>query len=418
VLAPALPPEVREPERPAPPDPAPAPARRGRALALRLSVPFVLTAAAGGMGYALWPENPSSTPSPIRAPAPSTPAAARPAVDPPTAATPVVRDPSPLAGVPTPADPDSDPGAIERQLEQIRAQARQQVVSLEVAQALATIDRALKLRADDGESRRLREAIVSFQQASVAAGRARQEAFRVGAPKAAPAAFQAGAGLEQDAAADRLQGRLDQATKGLRAARDEYARAVAQTNAAAAEAAASSRVSADPKAPVTSPPGSTAAASAPAADARSGSAPPSGSRGALPGTTAPPAGPPPAPVKPKKRSLFARLFTGSSEEKGVRDALKQYAAAFDVMSVNDLRAVYPSMPEAAVRRLFDDKQSYNLELEVQSIDVADDLASARAVCRVTQSFTTKDGKRQRAVAQTSRFTLVPRGAGWIIAQVQ
>jgi serine/threonine protein kinase len=374
--------------------------QRVRRSATRFGAPALVVLGTVVAGLVFWPDSPSNTPSPSQSALSKEPkdTSRNESKSIPRVAT-APDSPRPSKSPAPVASPDSAT-AFETQLETFRKRAQQQFAEGQMGQALETLEDVLKLKNDDRESRRLRDAINGFRKASTDTANARRDAIKVGAPRTAAATFGAGVQREEQADRDRRQGRIDQAMKGLSAAREAFSEATAE--ASAAEAAVPSTRPAERK-PTEAPGPVEAKKTAPPPPNPDVVAPPVNPD--TPAVATPPrAEPPPEP----------RL----NEDGRVRDTLGRYAAAYHALSVSDLKAVYPSVLEAAVRKSFEDKDSYDIDLQVQRIDISADARSATAVCRVTHAFQPKAGKRQLMPARVSTFTLTKLGNNWVIERIR
>jgi len=103
----------------------------------------------------------------------------------------------------------------------------------------------------------------------------------------------------------------------------------------------------------------------------------------------------------------------------VQAAIQRYAQAFERRDANALRAVWPSMGDkyTGYKSAFELANSIRMRVSIQSIDVANDGASALARAEVSQDYTPK-GAKTKSVTSPAIFHLIKSNGGWLISDVQ
>jgi hypothetical protein len=209
-------------------------------------------------------------------------------------------------------------------------------------------------------------------------------------------------------------GRRDRAAAAFLDAADLFARAEQNAIAEQLQASAAAPPAATPAPPVSRPPSVSEGASTAAAPPPS-SVPPEPTP-PLSGTTSnvtPPAQPPQVPVPAPSPPQLAPRSALSSDEDGIRAALRAYEAAYNSLDVAAVRRLYPAVNETALERSFRALVNQDVRITVESLAITGTTATVRA--QVRQSFTPKVGTGRSDVL-TSEFRLQKMGDRWIILQ--
>lgn len=128
-----------------------------------------------------------------------------------------------------------------------------------------------------------------------------------------------------------------------------------------------------------------------------------------------PAPPPPAPVS-KEPTGGAY---GGGDEAGVRAALASYEHAYDTQDIEALKAVYPTLPnESQLAQVFRDFNSYDLILQLGSIELSPNRQTATASATVSSSYVGSYGARSTGQKRGTIFTLEKQAGVWKIVRVE
>lgn len=126
----------------------------------------------------------------------------------------------------------------------------------------------------------------------------------------------------------------------------------------------------------------------------------------------------PAPAAPATEPTVAAVDAPSrpmpaDEERAVRDVVRAYASAYSGLDVDAVKAVFPGINDAALRRAFRSLRSQRVELRGVAVAVSGNAASvsgtwvSSAVGQVGKSTPRRD---ERPVI----FTLEKRDGAWVI----
>ena len=100
----------------------------------------------------------------------------------------------------------------------------------------------------------------------------------------------------------------------------------------------------------------------------------------------------------------------------VQRVVSQYARAFGTLDASQVKAMWPTVNEPALRRAFDGLESQNVDIESCTITVT--APSAVALCEGTASYVPKVGsKKLRRERREWTFYLLEKGAQWSILEV-
>jgi serine/threonine protein kinase len=169
---------------------------------------------------------------------------------------------------------------------------------------------------------------------------------------------------------------------------------------------------APPPAPTSTQPGAGSSSGGAATPATPGAA---GGTGASGGTTPPattPSPPPPATAKPTPPAPAQPSI--AAEEAAIRATLREYAAAYESLSVDAVRRVYPTVNAEALARSFRELSSQQVQISGDD-KITIDGATAVVRCTVVQSFTPRVGQGRRQNVQ-SVFRLQKTGGRWVIVE--
>ena len=130
------------------------------------------------------------------------------------------------------------------------------------------------------------------------------------------------------------------------------------------------------------------------------------------------------PANAELRALRERLIglrragQAAKEEQGIRQALREYEAAYESLDAAAVLRVQPSFTSKQAEQLakaFSGYRSYNLTIEEIQISLQGQKATVST--RVTRGLTPKVGRAQTVTAATV-FLLEKRGTAWQIVGVQ
>jgi predicted Zn-dependent protease len=124
----------------------------------------------------------------------------------------------------------------------------------------------------------------------------------------------------------------------------------------------------------------------------------------------------------KAESAPAAGVNASNPEKDIRAAVQRYVDAFNQRDANLLRQIWPGMRPKQYTTLkdsFGNAKSIQERVDINSVDVAADGATAVVKGQVSQLFTPKAGKTPGVVNTATTFQLAKSNSGtWIITDVQ
>jgi tetratricopeptide (TPR) repeat protein len=169
---------------------------------------------------------------------------------------------------------------------------------------------------------------------------------------------------------------------------------------------------APPPAPTSTQPGAGSSSAGAATPATPSAA---GGTGASGGTTPPattPSPPPPSTAKPTPPAPAQPSI--AAEEAAIRATLREYAAAYESLSVDAVRRVYPTVNAEALARSFRELSSQQVQISGDD-KITIDGATAVVRCTVVQSFTPRVGQGRRQNVQ-SVFRLQKTGGRWVIVE--
>lgn len=124
-----------------------------------------------------------------------------------------------------------------------------------------------------------------------------------------------------------------------------------------------------------------------------------------------------APAAAKPETPPASDPTDSSA--AIRAAIQRYALAFDERNADRLREVWPSMGKryAGFKNSFASAASIHMEINISSLDVGQNGATATVTSTVVQQYTPKGGKTS-SLKDTYVFQLAKSNGAWFITDVQ
>jgi serine/threonine protein kinase len=163
---------------------------------------------------------------------------------------------------------------------------------------------------------------------------------------------------------------------------------------------------APPSAPSSTPAGTGAGATTPPAPGGTGAA------GAT--TTPPPVTPSPPPATAKPTPPPPAQPSIAVEEAAIRATLREYAAAYESLSVDAVRRVYPGVNAELLARSFNGLSAQQVRISGDD-KITIDGANAVVTCTVLQSFTPKVGQGRRQNVK-STFRLQKTGGRWVIVE--
>ena len=319
--------------------------------------------------------------------------------------------PLPGAAPGTEAPPPSEPvpaetAAVEKELAPLRVRARRELANGQHANALATVQRGLKVRADDPDMRRVLDAII--QNARTQAAAARTDATAANAPRFAAGTFERG--VQQERAAEKEQDarRMEPSVRGFWSARDTFKQAAGEARTASADEERRQLAAAEAE----------RKREEAAAAEKSKPAPPAGGTSTPAATTTPPpvVEPPPAtrPSTPVRQ-------TPADQKPAIEQTFRAYEAAYAARDVEAVRRlmVLSGDQSRQLRDAFANASKYSVSVRVEAITVAPDGRRATVNCIVSRAITARGGGQPRPVpAMPMVFTLEQRGSGWVIVDAK
>jgi hypothetical protein len=127
--------------------------------------------------------------------------------------------------------------------------------------------------------------------------------------------------------------------------------------------------------------------------------------------------PPAAPAARPPASAAANVPARPDDLQQVRAVLQQYRAAYQELSAERARAIWPDVNEPALQRAFQALESQTLTFE--GCDVQLRGSTATATCRGTTQYVPKFGSREpRLEPRVWNFTLQKTGEAWQIASAR
>jgi serine/threonine-protein kinase len=310
------------------------------------------------------------------------------------------------AAVPVPSAVAARNPAPDPRLAAAIANARRQMASGDLRQALST---ALAIDENPARDSPLTAVYVDI----VASARRMAVAARASAVRAGDAstfaAFRDGESQVAQARRFEQAGRRGRAAAALLDAADSFERAEGDAResaaSAAAAAAAAARATPPPQAPARSSGPPPAPAPVPA------SAPPAAVNTPAPSPAASSSPPPAAAQAPVSTTPAAS--SRAADEAGIRVALRAYETAYSALDVDAVRRIYPTVNAAALAQSFRALESQEVRITEETITISGAMANVRA--RVRQSFTPKVGSG-RADVFTSDFRLQKVDDRWVILE--
>jgi hypothetical protein len=130
---------------------------------------------------------------------------------------------------------------------------------------------------------------------------------------------------------------------------------------------------------------------------------------------APPAAPAARP--PASPSAAANVPTRPDDLQQVKDVLQQYRSAYQDLSAERARAIWPAVNEPALQRAFQALESQTLNFDACDVQLRG--STATASCRGTTQYVPKFGSREpRVEPRVWSFTLQKTGEAWQIASAR
>jgi hypothetical protein len=108
----------------------------------------------------------------------------------------------------------------------------------------------------------------------------------------------------------------------------------------------------------------------------------------------------------------AAQTAGGQADAGIRDVLKQYAAALERLDADAVKKVQPSIEVENLRKAFREMRALNVTIDDVRV-LAADATIARVSCKVNQTLTPKAGSKQ-TTAVTRVMRLRRQAGSWII----
>jgi serine/threonine protein kinase/uncharacterized protein YbaR (Trm112 family) len=123
-------------------------------------------------------------------------------------------------------------------------------------------------------------------------------------------------------------------------------------------------------------------------------------------------------AKPPVKSETPPVATVDAET-GIRAAIQRYSQAFEQRDANALRRIWPNMGDkySGFRSSFENASSIRLRVDIQSVDLEPDGATAVAKALVSLDYTPK-GAKSNSRTDTAIFRLAKSNGAWIITDVR
>ena len=120
----------------------------------------------------------------------------------------------------------------------------------------------------------------------------------------------------------------------------------------------------------------------------------------------------PAPAPPTSASIAAKA--------AVRAVIQRYVQAFEKRDADTLTKIWPTVGPnyASYKSAFEAASSIRMQLNVRSLDVSTDGATAIVEARVSQDYTSKDTSETKSSKHSVTFELDKVEADWIITDIQ
>ena len=306
--------------------------------------------------------------------------------------------------VPEPAAAAASPDALTRQLADLRTTAAEHWRRGDVNSALSTIQSALSLEPRDTSTNALVEAflIQARERSSNAAAIARSAGVENSGTASLARARESEAIrlVRAKRTVQAVQAHLDAASLFLKATSESGA--TSATLPPVAPPADPPQRPAEPSPPVqAAPPPPPQPESRPAAEPQP--APPTRTENTPPRAEAARPPQPPAPTAP----------TAQNEESAIRETLQRYRAAYEGLSPDAVKTVYPAINVAALAGVFKEYRSLKMTIDIEKVQIDQDGRTATVTASVTNIPVVKVGKattQQRKATYTLRKT----GASWLI----
>jgi TIR domain len=308
------------------------------------------------------------------------------------APSPTPAQPAPLANPPEEKKEATAEELREQRLAPLREQGRGQVRNGQKLQALETVNRALRIAPGDPALESVLDSLL--RDGERITRRAKAAASNAGAAPS-QAAFAEGLKLEEEATQEAAANQKDPAIRSFWRAAERFVAARSQ----AVEASEQQRIAAEQahqkqleleKSKTNQTAADQTRLNQPQADARQ------------------------KPSSPQAQSK-PPVVNRAEEERRVTAVIRRYESGYDSLNPGEVRAAYPSQPD--LTRLFSEFRSYDLQIQIQKIDISLDGTSAVVLAQVAHSFRSKVSGPQSIPPQSQIFTLKKQDNAWTISQV-
>jgi hypothetical protein len=104
---------------------------------------------------------------------------------------------------------------------------------------------------------------------------------------------------------------------------------------------------------------------------------------------------------------------------GIRAAIQRYSQAFEQKDANSLRKIWPNMGDkySGFKSSFENASSIRMRVNIESVDLDPDGATAVAKALVSLDYTPK-GAKSNSRTDTAIFRLARSNGAWIIMDVR
>jgi serine/threonine protein kinase len=259
----------------------------------------------------------------------------------------------------------------------------------------------------------LRGQLHTAEEARDRMARAKTAARRAGNPATRSPAYAAAAAAEREGNRLYQARRFPDAAERFNEASGLFRGAELTLAGPAPQAAPPQRVD-PPAAPAPAvPPQTTTSVQAPTPTLPTAETPVQLPPGAAPRVPPPPA---PGPTRPQApQSAAEGAASPVAAEAAIRELLTKYQRAMEARSIDELRRIWPTLPEEALRNEF--RQARRLDVEIANPDVTVSGTSATATFVRRYQLLTTDNQR---VSTNSRTTMTLRRSGseWLIERVR
>jgi serine/threonine protein kinase len=112
--------------------------------------------------------------------------------------------------------------------------------------------------------------------------------------------------------------------------------------------------------------------------------------------------------------------SASAAKAAVRAVIQRYVQAFERKDADTLTKIWPTIGTnyASYKSAFDAASSIRMQLNIRSLEVSTDGATAIVEARVSQDYTSKDAPRTKSSKHTATFELDKVDDAWIITDIQ